>query len=196
MFIIDKSLSKSTSTDTHKRTSKTLPLTLHKKDDTNQINACYDEIRAKYFDTNPSTVTAVSDRQYNHQSNTNKIDDNNGSSNAAMTDIDSCRIDDLTASYHEKYLPLLSDDPLLQARKQANIKLNCMLNGYNLTSPFVHHERIFTDHHLFKFHHYHDVGKKPYECSSTEKAHRIMDSARIRPLSQSIDRLRHIPRNG
>ena len=136
------------------------------------INACYDEIRAKYFDS-----TGMK------------------SSSSPLTNPDDDE-ETMINHFQEKHLPPLPDDPLLQARKQANMKLNCMLSGYSLRSPFSTHERVFTDHHLFKFHHYHDVGKRKYDWNMTNENNRIFNSMRARPISRSIDNFRQPNING
>ncbi len=88
------------------------------------------------------------------------------------------------------------DDPLLQARKQANIKLNCILNGYNLTTSFANHEKAFGQNDLFKFNHYYDVGKRRYDYNFTNNNNRIFSSMKTRPMSKSIDSFRRTNNNG
>jgi hypothetical protein len=174
---IDKSPSKSITNDSHDQTRKsTSPL--HNKDEVEHINACYDEIRAKYFNANkrnPSTNDAQ-----NRPLTTTSI---NGS---------------LLNNEFLNKAPLLptSDDPLLQARKQANIKLNCMLSGYGLTTSFANHEKTYGQNDLFKFNHYYDVGKRKYDYNFTSNNNRIFSSMKTRPISKSIDSFRRVNNNG
>jgi hypothetical protein len=90
----------------------------------------------------------------------------------------------------------LSDDPLLQARKQSNIKLNCMLSGYTLTTSFANHEKLVGQNDLFKFNHYYDVGKRKYDWNFTNTNNRIFSSMKTRPISKSIDTFRRTNTNG
>ena len=95
--------------------------------------------------------------------------------------------DDILKDFHPREFSLpATDDPLLQARKQANIKLNCMLSGYSLTNPFANRERVFGDHYVFKFHHYHDVAKK-YDWNYSNHTNQNVTETKVRPMSRSID---------
>ena len=89
-----------------------------------------------------------------------------------------------------------SDDPLLQARKQANIKLNCLLSGYSLTTSFANHEKSYGQNDLFKFNHYYDVGKRKYDYNFTNTNNRIFSSMKTRPMSKSIDSFRRTTTDG
>ncbi|CAF1292731.1 unnamed protein product, partial [Adineta ricciae] len=157
-----------TKSATNDAISKT-PSPTHNKDKVDHINACYDEIRAKYFNKNNST-----------QRNSTETDHQNRSLLSNDTSTDSPRVPS----------PILPDDPLLQARKQANLKLNCLLSGYTLTTPFSAHEKSFGRNDLFKFNHYYDVGKRKYDWNSTNANNQLFSSLRARPISKSIDSFR------
>ncbi|CAF1233756.1 unnamed protein product, partial [Didymodactylos carnosus] len=95
-------------------------------------------------------------------------------------------------SFHQQQTKLIitDTDPLLVARKQSNIKLNCLLSGYGFQNPFSQENK---DHDLFKFHHYHDVGKVKYDFGNGDSFRRTMfSSTRVRPLSRSIDSVKNI----
>ncbi|CAF3859734.1 unnamed protein product [Rotaria sp. Silwood2] len=145
---------------------------IHNQDKIDHINACYDEIRAKYFNDNdikkPSTSNNENDSSFNN---------------------------DFLNNFQHTTLPLPSDDPLLQARKQSNIKLNCMLSGYTLTKSFANHEKLFDQNDLFKYNHYYDVGKRKYDWNFTNNNNRIFSSMRTKPISKSIDSFRHMNTN-
>ena len=144
------------------------------------INSCYDEIRSRYYDQHQPTAKVTPSRTSDfplHLTNGDRPDSLYSSG---------------LNSAPQRNLPLPPDDPLLRARKQANLKLNCMLSGYGLTTPFGNHERIFGDHHLFKFHHYHDVGKRKYDWNSANTTSSTFASMRTRPVSRSIDSFRPI----
>lgn len=93
-------------------------------------------------------------------------------------------------SPHISSLLPTSDDPLLRARKQTNIKLNCLLSGYSLTTSFANHEKLYGQNNLFKFNHYYDVGKRKYDYNFTNANNRIFTDMKSRPLSKSIDSFR------
>ncbi len=158
LFSLEKSPSKSITNDSHEETRKS-PTLIHNKDEVEHINACYDEIRAKYFNNDNTTKRNISS-------------------------------DDFLNNSQHSTIPLPPDDPLLQACKQTNIKLNCLLSGYNLTTSFAHHERSFGQNDIFKFHHYYDVGKRKYDWNFTNNNSRIFPSMRTRPISKSIDNFR------
>ena len=134
---------------------------MHNKDQVDHINSCYDEIRAKYFNTNKQ----------------------NPSSNDPFKHFDK------DSSDHQP-LPTI-DDPLLEARKQTNIKLNCLLSGYNLTRSFANHEKAYGQNDIFKFHHYYDVGKRRYDYNYMTNHNRLFTETRSKPFSKSIDSFRH-----
>jgi hypothetical protein len=92
--------------------------------------------------------------------------------------------------------PLPPDDPILQARKQSNIKLNCILSGYSLTTSFANHEKLYGQNDLFKFNHYYDVGKRKYNYNFTNTNNRIFTDMKTRPFSKSIDSFRRTNMNG
>ncbi|CAF4703203.1 unnamed protein product [Rotaria sp. Silwood1] len=145
---------------------------IHNQDKIDHINACYDEIRAKYFNDNDI-------KKQNTLNNENDSSFNN----------------DFLNNFQRTTLPLPSDDPLLQARKQSNIKLNCMLSGYTLTKSFANHEKLFDQNDLFKYNHYYDVGKRQYDWNFTNNNNRIFFSMRTKPISKSIDSFRHMNTN-
>ena len=151
---------------------------LHNRDEVDHINACYDEIRAKYFTTNKRNPA------------TNEVQNRPVTS----TSINGLLLSDEFSSKP----PLLptSDDPLLQARKQANIKLNCLLNGYSVTTSFANHEKNYGKNDIFKFNHYYDVGKRRYDYNFTSNNNRIFSSTKTRPISKSIDSFRRPNNDG
>ncbi|UJR36717.1 hypothetical protein I4U23_029433 [Adineta vaga] len=155
-----KSPIKSSTNDDIAKTSSPI----HNKDTVDHINACYDEIRAKYF-TN------------------NNLSNNDHQSRSLLSN-------DLSNNTQRMPSPILPDDPLLQARKQANLKLNCLLSGYTLTTPFSTHEKSFGRNDLFKFNHYYDVGKRKYDWNSTNANNQLFSNTRARPFSKSIDSFR------
>lgn len=158
---IEKSPSKSIINDSSDDKRKSAS-PIHNQDQVDHINSCYDEIRAKYFNTNKR----------------------NPSSDDTLNRLDKDSID-------QQILTVL-DDPLLQARKQTNIKLNCLLNGYNLTRSFANHEKAYGQNEIFKFHHYYDVGKRRYDYNyTTNNTNRLFTEIRNKPLSKSIDSFRH-----
>ncbi len=192
----------------------------HNKDQVDHINACYDEIRAKYFDKNNntksntigilmqhpcvppterlkdmlSTTTSTID-YYDRPNLTNGDIHNRSLSTISMNG--SLLSHDFLNNSQQQYVPSsspppkTSDDPLLQARKQSNIKLNCMLSGYGFTTPFGNQQEKNLGHHdLFKFHHYHDVGKRKFDFNFTSNNNRMYSSLRTRPMSRSIDSFR------
>ena len=164
---------------------------LHNKAQVNHINACYDEIRAKYFDKSrpgkdPSAAVVLRAAQ------PASIDDPSTHPFSRLSIHEFLLSNDfLTSTQRRSNLPLPPDDPLLQARKQSNIKLSCMLSGYGLTTPFATHERTLGGQDLFKFHPYHDVGKRKYDWNSTSTHQRPFASmGAARPMSRSIDSFR------
>jgi hypothetical protein len=196
------------------------PLT-HNKDQVDHINACYDEIRAKYFDNNnnntkqniigilsqqnpcaPPTerlkdmlsTTTTSSVDYYDRPNLANGDIHNRSLSTISMNGSLLSHDFLNNSQQHVQSssspPKTSDDPLLVARKQSNIKLNCMLSGYGFTTPFGNNDKLFGQHDLFKFHHYHDVGKRKYDFNFTNTNNRMYSSMRTRPISRSIDSFR------
>ncbi|CAF1358970.1 unnamed protein product [Rotaria sordida] len=197
-----------------KSSSPSPPIHNNNKDQVDHINACYDEIRAKYFDNNNnntkqknhisqysnvpltnerfkdilSTTTASSIEYYERQNN----DIHNRSLSTISMNGSLLSHDFLNNSqqFNQSLTPITSDDPLLQARKQSNIKLNCMLSGYGFTTPFGNHEKILGQNDLFKFHHYHDVGKRKFDFNFTNNNNRMYSSLRTRPMSRSIDSFR------
>ncbi|CAF1126876.1 unnamed protein product [Rotaria sp. Silwood1] len=219
-----------TSIDNEQHTRKSSsPSIIHNKDQVDHINACYDEIRAKYFDNNNnntnikkntlshipqqqqqqqnsniiqplindrfkdilSTTTASSIEYYERQTN----DIHNRSLSTISMNGSLLSHDFLNNSQQVIQLSptITSDDPLLQARKQSNIKLNCMLSGYGFTTPFGNHEKLLGQHDIFKFHHYHDVGKRKFDFNFTNNNNnnnRMYSSLRTRPMSRSIDSFR------
>jgi hypothetical protein len=196
------------------------PLT-HNKDQVDHINACYDEIRAKYFDNNnnntkqniigilsqqnpcaPPTerlkdmlsTTTTSSVDYYDRPNLANGDIHNRSLSTISMNGSLLSHDFLNNSQQHVQSssspPKTSDDPLLVARKQSNIKLNCMLSGYGFTTPFGNQEKNLGHHDLFKFHHYHDVGKTKFDFNFTSNNNRLYSSLRPRPMSRSIDNFR------
>ena len=197
---------------------------IHNQDQVDHINACYDEIRAKYFDKNNNTnnstkqntlaalsqhpcaplptdrlkdmlsTTTTSSVDYYDRPNLTNGDIHNRSLSTISMNGSLLSHDFLNNS--QQYVPSASsppktsDDPLLQARKQSNIKLNCMLSGYGFTTPFGNHEKGVGEHDLFKFHHYHDVGKRKFDLNFTSNNNRMYSSLRSRPMSRSIDSFR------
>jgi hypothetical protein len=192
---------------------------IHNKDQVDHINACYDEIRAKYFDKNNNSTT---NKQNNigllsqHPLPTDRLKDMLSTTTSSSIDYYD-RPNLINGDIHNRSLstismngsllshdflnnsqqyapssspPKTSDDPLLQARKQSNIKLNCMLSGYGFTTPFGNHEKNLGQHDLFKFHHYHDVGKRKFDFNFTSINNRMYSSLRTRPMSRSIDSFR------
>jgi len=65
-----------------------------------------------------------------------------------------------------------------------------MLSGYGFTTPFGNHEKQFGQYDLFKFYHYHDVGKRKFDFNFTSNYNRMYSSLRTRPMSRSIDSFR------
>lgn len=204
-------------TEQQTRTSPSPPI--QNKDQVDHINACYDEIRAKYFD-NPkanstigmlsqhpcapttserlkdilSTTTASSIDYYDRPNLTNGDIHNRSLSTISMN---GSLLSHDFLNNSQQYVqpsspPKTSDDPLLQARKQSNIKLNCMLSGYGFNTPFGNQEKNLGQHDLFKFHHYHDVGKRKYDFNFTSNNNRMYSSLRTRPMSRSIDSFRRV----
>lgn len=210
------------------RNSPSPPLNPH-QDQVDHINACYDEIRAKYFDKNNNNTTSKqstigllsqhpcaplpTDRLKDMLSTTttSSIDyydrpnmSNGDVHNRSLSTI-SMNGSLLSHDFFNNSQPFVpssssppktSDDPLLQARKQSNIKLNCMLSGYGFTTPFGNHDKNLAQHDLFKFHHYHDVGKTKFEFHFTNNNNRMYSSLRTRPLSRSIDSFRRATNTG
>ncbi|CAF1030995.1 unnamed protein product [Adineta steineri] len=198
------------------------PPTTHNKDQVDHINACYDEIRAKYFDNNNNnasttksntigilsqhpcaplpterlkemlSTTTTSSVDYYDRPNLTNGDIHNRSLSTISMNGSLLSHDFLNNSqpYVQISPPKTADDPLLQATKQSNIKLNCMLSGYGFTTPFGNHEKIVGQHDLFKFHHYHDVGKRKFDFNFTSNNNRMYSSLRTRPMSRSIDSFR------
>ena len=193
------------------------PIIVHNKDQVDHINACYDEIRAKYFDNNnntkASTIGALSkhpcapptERLKDILSTTTSTIDYYDRPNLVNGDIHNRSLSTISMNgsllshdflnNSQQYTqssspPKTLDDPLLIARKQSNIKLNCMLSGYGFTTPFGNNEKLFGQHDLFKFHHYHDVGKRKYDFNFTNNNNRMYSSMRTRPMSRSIDSFR------
>ncbi|CAF1659535.1 unnamed protein product [Adineta ricciae] len=194
----------------------------HAKDEVDHINACYDEIRAKYFDSNSTTAiakantievlsqhpcaplatdrlkdmlstTTTSSIDYYDRPHLTNGDIHNRSLSTISMNGSLLSHDFLNNSqpYVQPSPPKTSDDPLLQARKQSNIKLNCMLSGYGFTTPFGNHEKMLgQEHDIFKFHHYHDVGKRKFNWNFTNDNNRMYSSLRARPMSRSIDSFR------
>ncbi|CAF2704532.1 unnamed protein product [Rotaria sp. Silwood2] len=208
-----------TSIENEQHTRKSPSPPIHNKDQVDHINACYDEIRAKYFDKNNnntkqntlpnlsqqhsnvvpltnerfkdilSTTTASSIEYYERPNN----DIHNRSLSTISMNGSLFSHDFLNNSQQvaqSSSPPIPSDDPLLQARKQSNIKLNCMLSGYGFTTPFGNHEKSLGQHDIFKFHHYHDVGKRKFDFNFTNNNNRMYSSLRTRPMSRSIDSFR------
>jgi hypothetical protein len=108
----------------------------------------------------------------------------------------SLRSNDLLNNSQRIHSPLPSDDPVLQARKQSNIKLNCILSGYSLTTSFANHEKSYAQNDLFKFNHYYDVGKRKYDWNFTNNNNRLFSDIKTRPFSKSIDSFRRTNANG
>lgn len=220
-----------TSIETEQQTRNSPSPPIHNKDQVDHINACYDEIRAKYFDknnnntTNTNTksntigilsqhpcapplaterlkemlsTTTTSSIDYYDRPNLTNGDIHNRSLSTISMNGSLLSHDFLNNS--QQYVPLSSsppktiDDPLLQARKQSNIKLNCMLSGYGFKTPFGNQEKTFANgqHDLFKFHHYHDVGKTKFDFNFTNNNNRMYSSLRSRPMSRSIDSFRRV----
>jgi hypothetical protein len=213
-----------TSIETERQRNSPSP-PIHNKDQVDHINACYDEIRAKYFDKNNNTTkqttigllsqhpcaplptdrlkdmlsTTTSSIDYYDRPNLNNGDIHNRSLSTISMNGSLLSHDFLNTS--QQYVPSsspprASDDPLLQARKQSNIKLNCMLSGYGFTTPFGNHEKNLGQHDLFKFHHYHDVGKRKFDFNFTSINNRMYSSLRTRPMSRSIDSFRRATTTG
>jgi hypothetical protein len=202
-----------TSIETEQQTRNSPSPPIHNKDQVDHINACYDEIRAKYFDKNTtkqstsqhSYVPLPTERLKDMLSTTASSMDYYDRPNLTNGDIHNRSLSTISMNgsllshdflNNSQYVPLSSsppktlDDPLLQARKQSNIKLNCMLSGYGFTTPFGNHEKILGQHDLFKFHHYHDVGKRKFDFNFTSNNNRMYSSLRTRPMSRSIDSFR------
>jgi hypothetical protein len=207
-----------TSIETEQQTRNSPSPPIHNKDQVDHINACYDEIRAKYFNNNTkqSTIgilsqhpcaplpterlkdmlsTTISSIDYYDRPNLTNGDIYNRSLSTISINGSLLSHDFLNNS--QQYVqssssppPKILDDPLLQARKQSNIKLNCMLSGYGFTTPFGNHEKLLGQHDLFKFHHYHDVGKRKFDFNFTSNNNRMYSSLRTRPMSRSIDSFR------
>ncbi len=209
-----------TSIETEQQTRNSPSPPIHNKDQVDHINACYDEIRAKYFDKNNNNPpkqntlgllsqhpcapipterlkemlsTTTSSMDYYDRPNLTNGDIHNRSLSTISMNGSLLSHDFLNNS--QQYVqssppPKTSDDPLLQARKQSNIKLNCMLSGYGFTTPFGNHEKLVGQHDLFQFHHYHDVGKRKFDWNFTNNNNRMYSSLRIRPMSRSIDSFR------
>ncbi|UJR09449.1 hypothetical protein I4U23_013688 [Adineta vaga] len=214
-----------TSIETEQQTRHSPTPPTHDKDQVDHINACYDEIRAKYFDNNNNnnnnsttkpngigilsqhpcaplptdrlkemlSTTTTSSIDYYDRPNLTNGDVHNRSLSTISMNGSLLSHDFLNNSqpYVQSSPPKTSDDPLLQARKQSNIKLNCMLSGYGFTTPFGNHEKMLNQQHdLFKFHHYHDVGKRKFDWNFTSNNNRMYSSLRARPMSRSIDSFR------
>lgn len=180
------------------------------QDQVDQINACYDEIRAKYFEKSNgaslpacerlkemlSTTTTSSIDYYDRPNLTNGEQANrslstisiNGSllSHELLNNSQQC----VPSPPPSNVVNRQPDDPLLMARKQSNIKLNCMLSGYLYKNPFGNQDRLFGQNDIFKFHHYHDVGKRKFDIQETDDFNRTYSSMRARPISRSIDSVR------
>ncbi|CAF0732475.1 unnamed protein product [Adineta steineri] len=176
-----KSPTKSITNDSHEETRKP-PSPIHKKDEVDHINACYDEIRAKYYNNNNN----------NNINKRNIInDDTHNRSLSTISMNGSLRSNDFrTNTQHITSATIVPDDPLLQACKKTNMKLNCLLSGYTLTTSFANHEKTFGQNDLFKFNHYYDVGKKKYDWNFTNTNSRLFSNMRTRPISKSIDSFR------
>ncbi|CAF1179753.1 unnamed protein product [Adineta steineri] len=176
-----KSPTKSITNDSHEETRKP-PSPIHKKDEVDHINACYDEIRAKYYNNNNN----------NNINKRNIInDDTHNRSLSTISMNGSLRSNDFrTNTQHITSATVVPDDPLLQACKKTNMKLNCLLSGYTLTTSFANHEKTFGQNDLFKFNHYYDVGKKKYDWNFTNANSRLFSNMRTRPISKSIDSFR------
>ncbi|CAF3673331.1 unnamed protein product [Adineta steineri] len=176
-----KSPTKSITNDSHEETRKP-PSPIHKKDEVDHINACYDEIRAKYYNNNNN----------NNINKRNIInDDTHNRSLSTISMNGSLRSNDFrTNTQHITSATVVPDDPLLQACKKTNMKLNCLLSGYTLTTSFANHEKTFGQNDLFKFNHYYDVGKKKYDWNFTNTNSRLFSNMRTRPISKSIDSFR------
>jgi hypothetical protein len=208
-----------TSIETEQQTRNSPSPPVHNKDQVDHINACYDEIRAKYFDNNNNntkqhtigilsqhpcapipterlkdmlSTTTTSSMDYYDRPNLTNGDIHNRSLSTISMNGSLLSHDFLNNS--QQYVHIsptkTSDDPLLQARKQSNIKLNCMLSGYGFTTPFGNQEKILGQHDLFKFHHYHDVGKRKFDFNFTSDYNRMYSSLRTKPMSRSIDSFR------
>lgn len=158
--------------------------TTHDQNKVDRINACYDEIRAKYFnDTDNKKRTIINDDNANRSISTISI---NGS----------LLSNDYFNTSQRIACPIVSDDPLLKARKQSNIKLNCLLSGYTLTKSFANHEKLYGQNDLFKYNHFYDVGRKKFEWNYTNANNRLYSSMRTKPISKSIDNFRPTTRHG
>jgi hypothetical protein len=210
-----------TSIETEQQTRNSPSPPIHNKDQVDHINACYDEIRAKYFDKNNNNTkkqntiailsqhpcapqpterlkdmlsTTTSSIDYYDRPNLTNGDIHNRSLSTISMNGSLLSHDFLNNSQQHVQStsspPKTLDDPLLQARKQSNIKLNCMLSGYGFTTPFGNHDKILGQHDLFKFHHYHDVGKRKFDFNFTSNNNRMYSSLRTRPMSRSIDSFR------
>ena len=192
--------------------------TTHNQDQVDHINACYDEIRAKYLNNNnstkqTSTLSALSQHPCAPLP-TDRLRDMLSTTTTSSVDY----YDRPHGEIHNRSLSTISmngsllshdflnnsqalstsppkttvDDPALQARKQSNIKLNCMLSGYGFKTPFGNLDKNEGEHDLFKFHHYHDVGKRKFDWNTmnTNNTNRLYSSLRTRPMSRSIDNFR------
>ncbi|CAM4966091.1 unnamed protein product [Rotaria socialis] len=155
------------------------PSPVNNQDKVDRINACYDEIRAKYFTDN--------DTKKRNALN----DDTNNRSLSTISVNGSLLSNDFLSNTQRVPIPIISDDPLLQARKQSNIKLNCLLSGYTLTRSFANHEKLFGQNDLFKSNHFYDVEKRRYDWNYTNHNNRLFSSMRTKPISKSIDNFRH-----
>ncbi|CAF4126177.1 unnamed protein product [Rotaria magnacalcarata] len=155
------------------------PSPANNQDKVDHINACYDEIRAKYFTDN--------DIKKRNALN----DDTNNRSLSTISVNGSLLSNDFLSNIQRVPIPIIPDDPLLQARKQSNIKLNCLLSGYTLTRSFANHEKLFGQNDLFKSNHFYDVEKRRYDWNYTNHNNRLFSSMRTKPISKSIDNFRH-----
>jgi len=182
---LEKSPSKSITNDSHEEPRKSSS-PLHNKDEVDHINACYDEIRAKYFNNN------------NNTNKRNTLNDDTQDRSLSTISMNGSLLSNDFLNNSQRFISPLpsSDDPLLQARKQSNIKLNCMLSGYSLTRSFANHEKSYGQNDLFKFDHYYDVGIRKYDWNFTNHNNRIFSTMRTRPISKSIDSFRHPNTNG
>ena len=203
-----------TSIETEQQTQSSSPPS-HNQDQVDHINACYDEIRAKYFDTNNNSTTKSNTisilSQHPCAPPTERLKEMLSTTTSSSIDYHNLTNGDLpnrslsTISMNGSLLShelfntsssspppprTTTDDPLLVARKQSNIKLNCMLSGYGFTTPFGNQDKVLGQHDLFKFHHYHDVGKRKYDFNFTSGNNRMYSSMRTRPMSRSIDSFR------
>ena len=204
-----------TSIETEQQTQSSSSPPSHNQDQVDHINACYDEIRAKYFDTNNNSTTKSNTisilSQHPCAPPTERLKEMLSTTTSSSIDYHNLTNGDLpnrslsTISMNGSLLShdlfntsssspppprTTTDDPLLVARKQSNIKLNCMLSGYGFTTPFGNQDKVLGQHDLFKFHHYHDVGKRKYDFNFTSGNNRMYSSMRTRPMSRSIDSFR------